>query len=64
MWITSLFYGADESGFKKQTLSEELKTAVVKWLKEQWTELYKAGIHALIWRRNIAIERYGDYVEK
>ena len=39
-----------------------MKTAV-KWLKEQSTEFYEAGIHALIQRWNIAIERNGDYVE-
>ena len=44
---------------------EEGKTAVMrKWLKEQSTKFYEAGIHALIWRLNIAIEKNGDYVEK
>ena len=43
---------------------EEVKTAVMKWLKEQWTEFYEAGIHSLIQRRNITIERNGDNVEE
>ena len=43
---------------------KEVKTAVIKWLKEQITKFYKAGIHALIQRRNIAIKRNGDYVEE
>ena len=43
---------------------EEVKTAVKKWLKEQSTEFYEAGIHALTRRWNIASERNGDYVEK
>ena len=34
-----------------------MKTAVKKWLKEQSTEFYEAGIHALIQSWNIAIER-------
>ena len=29
---------------------EEVKTAVMKWLKEYSTEFYEAGIHALIRR--------------
>ena len=34
----------------------------MKWLKEQSTEFYEAGIHALIRRSNIATEKNGDYV--
>ena len=44
--------------------NEEVKTVGIKWLKEQLTEFYKAGIHALIWRWITAIERNGNYVEK
>ena len=44
--------------------NEEVKSVVKKWLKEQSIEFYGAGIHALIQRLNIAIERNGDYVEK
>ena len=40
----------------------EVKTAVMKWLKEQSTEFNEAEIHALIWRWNI--ERNGDDVKK
>ena len=43
---------------------EEVKTTVMKWLKEQLTEFYVARIHTLIRRRKITIERNGDYVEK
>ena len=41
-----------------------MKTALKKWLIEQSTEFYEAGIHALIQRWNIDIERNSDYVEK
>ena len=37
---------------------------MLKWLKEQSTEFYETGIHAFIWRWNIAIKGNGDYVEK
>ena len=43
---------------------KEVKTAVMNWLKNQPTELYEAGIHALIRRQNIVIKRNSDYVEK
>ena len=43
---------------------KEVKTAVMKWLQEQSTEFYKAGIDVLIRRKNTAVERNGDYVEK
>ena len=43
---------------------EEVKTAVMKWLKGQLTEFYEAGIDALIRRWYIIIERNGDYVLK
>ena len=36
----------------------------MQWFKEKSTEFYVAWIHALIWRRNIKIERNGGYVEK
>ena len=36
----------------------------MKWLEEQSTEFYEAGIHALIRSQNIATEKNGDYVEK
>ena len=42
----------------------ELKTAVMKWPKEQLTEFYEAVIHTLNQRWNIAIERDDDYVNK
>ena len=40
---------------KHFTSDQEVKTAVMKWLKEQSTEFYLAGIHGLIWGWNIAI---------
>ena len=49
---------------KHYASDEEVKTAVKKLLKEQSTEFYEAGIHALIQGWKIAIERNGDYVEK
>ena len=48
---------------KHYASDEEVKTAVTMWLKKQLAECYEAGIHALIWRRNVAIEKNGDYVE-
>ena len=53
-----------KEGLRGQHASDEkVKTVVGKWLREQSTEFYEAGIHALICRRNVAIERNGDYVE-
>ena len=49
---------------KQYANDEEVKTAVMKWLKEQPTEFYVAGINTLIRRWNITIKRNGDYVEK
>ena len=49
---------------KHYVSEKEMKTAEIKWLKEQSTEFYKAGVHALIWSWNVVIERNGDYVEK
>ena len=47
---------------KHYVSDEEVKTAEIKWLREQPTEFYQSGIHALIRRGNIVIE--SDYVEK
>ena len=59
-------FGPVEEGLrgKHYASNEEVKTVLKKWLKEQWTEIYETGIHALIWRWGIAIERNSDYVEK
>ena len=35
---------------KHHASDKEVKTAVMKWLKEQSIELYEAEIHAVIWR--------------
>ena len=51
-------------GGKHYASDEEVQAAVKKWLKEQSTEFYKAGIHALIRRWEFAIKRNDDYVEK
>ena len=42
----------------------EVKTAVLNWLRHQPAEFYNSGIHALIHRWTVALERGGDYVEK
>ncbi len=47
-------------GGKNYASDEELKTTLMKCLKEQSTEFYEAGIHALIRRWNIVIKRNGD----
>ena len=49
---------------KHYASDEEVKITVTRWLREQSTEFYKAGIYTLIWRWNIAIEKNSDYVEK
>ena len=49
---------------KHYSSDEKVKSVVKKWLKEQSTEFYGAGIQAVIRKWNIAIERNGDYVEK
>ena len=61
-----LFDPPMKEGFrgKHYASDEEVKTAVKKWLEEQSPECCEAGIHALIRRWNIAIERNGDYIEK
>ena len=42
----------------------EVKTAVLNWLRHQPAEFYNTGIHALVHRWTVALERGGDYVEK
>ena len=42
-------------GGKYYASDKKVKTAVMKWLKEQSTEFYEAELHALIQRGNIAI---------
>ena len=49
---------------KYYSSDDEEKSVVKKWLKEQSTIFYGTGIHALIRKWNIVIERNGDYVEK
>ena len=44
---------------KPYASDEEVKTAVMKWFKEQSAEFCQAGIHALIQRQ----KKNGDYVE-
>ena len=59
-------FGPMKEGLKGKHCAsdEEVKTAVMKWFKEQSTKFYVAGIHVLIRRWSIAIERNCDYVEK
>ena len=49
---------------KHYASDEEVKIVVMKWLKEQSREFYKARVCALIQRWNIALKRNSDYVEK
>ena len=49
---------------KHYSSDEEVKSVVKRWLKGESTEFYGAWIHALIRKRNIAIEKNGDYVKK
>ena len=49
---------------KRYACDEDVKTVVMKQLKEQSTEFYETKIHTLIRRWNIATERRDDYVEK
>ena len=44
--------------------NQKVKTEGVKWLKEQSKEFCETGIHELIRRWNIAIDKNGDYVGK
>ena len=56
-------FGPMKEGLRgKHASDKEMKSTVIKWLKEQSTEFYEAGSHALIRRWNIAIERNGDHV--
>ena len=53
--------------FKKSTEDHdgndnEVKTAVLNWLRHQPAEFYNTGIHALVYRWTVALERGGDYV--
>ena len=59
-------FSSMKEGFRSKHFArnEKMKTAVMKWPKEQSTELNEAEIHALISRWNIAIEKNGDYVEE
>ena len=49
---------------KHYASDEEMKAAVMKWLKEQSTQFYEAGINAFILKWIRAIERSGDNVEE
>ena len=53
------FFGPmkEDLRIKNDSSDEEVKSVVKKWLKEESREFYRAGIHALIQRWNIAIER-------
>ena len=59
-------FGSMKEGLKGQHYArdEEMKVERMKWLKEQSTKFYEAGINALIWRWNITMERNCDYVDK
>ena len=42
----------------------EVKTAVLNFLRHQPAEFYNTGIHAIVHRWTVALEKGGDYVEK
>ena len=42
----------------------KVKTAVLHWLRHQPAEFYYTGIHALVHRWTVALERGGGYEEK
>ena len=42
----------------------EVKTAALNWLRHQLAEFYNTGIHALVHKSTVALERGGDYEEK
>ena len=44
---------------KYYSSEKEVKSVVKRWFKEQSTEFYGAGIHAVIRRCKIVIERNG-----
>ena len=46
------------------TTDEQVKHAVKIWLKSHSNEFYKAGIHALVHRWTVGIEKEGDYIKK
>ena len=46
---------------KHYASDKEVKSVLMKWIKEESTEFYKAEVYALIRRRDIATERNGDY---
>ena len=54
----------DDLRGKYYACDEGVKTAVMKWLKEQSTEFYQAEIYVLIRRWNIVTERNNDSVER
>ena len=41
-----------------------VKTDVLNWFRHQPAEFYNTGIHALVHRWTVVLERYGDYVDK
>ena len=49
---------------KHYASDEEVKIAVMKWLKEKSTDFYESRVLTLIRRWNMAVERNGDCVEK
>ena len=62
-----IFYDSMKEGLKGKLYAsdKEVKTTVMKkWLKEQSTEFYGTGIHALIRKWIIIIEKNGESVEK
>ena len=46
------------------TLDDEVKQAVMSWIKQGTPEFFTDGMHKLVLRWEKCIERQGDYVEK
>jgi histone-lysine N-methyltransferase SETMAR len=48
----------------KVSSDDDVKTAIMRWLKLQGTEFYEAGIDKLVPRMDKCLNLGGDYVEK
>ena len=62
--LTSICLGPSKKFWGRHFSSEEVKTAVRKWLKTQPIEFYNEGICALVKRWEKAVWKAGDHIEK
>ena len=55
-------FGPMKEGLRGNRYSNdnEVKTAVLNWLRHQLAEFYNTGIHPLVHRWTVALERGGD----